>query len=142
MVPGSLFKKREFLNKPIAVRHIAPALLSRPGPKPVAALFFQAFEAPMTQKKFVFTDRLIKQLPSHDPSSASRSAEYSDATVTGLRAVVGTNGNKSFAFRYQGMQRGIVEDRVAFDGDALHEEWRGIVHGRRRRLLRNGGQRG
>ena len=55
----------------------------------------------MTQKKFVFTDRLIKQLPSHDPSSASRSAEYSDATVTGLRAVVGTNGNMSFAFRYQ-----------------------------------------
>ncbi|MUT70828.1 tyrosine-type recombinase/integrase [Stutzerimonas frequens] len=102
MVPGSLFKKSEFLNKPIAVRHIAPALLSRPGPTPVAALFFQAFEALMIQKKkFVFTDRLIKQLPSHDPSSASKSAEYSDATVIGLRAVVGVNGNKSFSFRYQ-----------------------------------------
>lgn len=57
----------------------------------------------MTQKKkFVFTNRLIKELPPHDPNGGgSKSSEYSDATVTGLRAVVGKNGNKSFSFRYQ-----------------------------------------
>ena len=50
--------------------------------------------------KFSFTNRLIAQLPAHDADSPSKSAEYSDITVQGLRASVGKNGSKHFAFRY------------------------------------------
>lgn len=38
--------------------------------------------------KFKFTNERIKALPSHAPDSASRSAEYSDIGVTGLRCLV------------------------------------------------------
>lgn len=55
----------------------------------------------MTQKKFRFTNRAIEALPAHDVNAASKSAEYSDTQVTGLKMVVGTNGIKKFAFRYQ-----------------------------------------
>lgn len=56
----------------------------------------------MTQAtRFAFTNRNIAALPAHDANSASKSAEYSDTTVIGLKAVVSKNGNKSFAFRCQ-----------------------------------------
>lgn len=55
----------------------------------------------MTPKKFTFNNRRIEALPAHDPDSASKSAEYSDATVPGLKVTVGTGGSKRFAFRYQ-----------------------------------------
>lgn len=48
-----------------------------------------------------FNNRAIHALPPHDPNSRSRSAEYSDTSVIGLKAVVGKGGNKSFSFRYQ-----------------------------------------
>lgn len=55
----------------------------------------------MTQKKFPFTNRAISALPAHDPNSASKSTEYSDTTVVGLKLVVGSNGIKRFACRFQ-----------------------------------------
>lgn len=56
----------------------------------------------MTQKtRFVFTNRAIAALPAHSADSPSRSAEYSDTTVPGLKTVVGKNGSKSFSYRYQ-----------------------------------------
>ena len=55
----------------------------------------------MTQRRFNFTNRAISALPAHDADSASKSAEYSDTSVTGLKAIVGKGGNKSFSFRYQ-----------------------------------------
>lgn len=48
-----------------------------------------------------FNNRAILALPAHDANSPSRSAEYSDTSVIGLKAVVGKSGNKSFSFRYQ-----------------------------------------
>lgn len=50
-------------------------------------------------KKFNFTNRAITALPAHDPNAASKSAEYSDTAVKGLKLIVGSNGHKSFAFR-------------------------------------------
>jgi hypothetical protein len=35
-------------------------------------------------KRFPFTKRTIEALPSHDPDSPSREAEYSDAECIGL----------------------------------------------------------
>lgn len=56
----------------------------------------------MTRKtRFAFTNRNITALPAHASDSPSRSAEYSDLTVPGLKAIVGKNGNKSFSYRYQ-----------------------------------------
>ena len=55
----------------------------------------------MTPRRFNFTNRAISALPAHDADSASKSAEYSDTSVTGLKAIVGKGGNKSFSFRYQ-----------------------------------------
>lgn len=56
----------------------------------------------MTQKKkFAFTNRTIQSLPAHDADSASKSAEYTDTTVVGLKLIVGKNGSKKFAFRFQ-----------------------------------------
>lgn len=55
----------------------------------------------MTQSKFAFSNRNIAALSAHDPSSPSKSAEYSDATVSGLKCLVGKNGSKTFGFRYQ-----------------------------------------
>jgi len=52
-------------------------------------------------KRFAFTNRNIAALPAHDPNSPSKSAEYSDTTVIGLKVAVSKNGNKSFAFRFQ-----------------------------------------
>lgn len=57
----------------------------------------------MTQsqkREFPFTNRAIAALPAHAADSASKSAEYSDATVIGLKAIIGKNGSKSFSFRY------------------------------------------
>jgi len=51
--------------------------------------------------RFAFTNRNIAALPAHDANSPSKSAEYSDTTVIGLKVAVSKNGNKSFAFRYQ-----------------------------------------
>ena len=37
------------------------------------------------KKKFPFTNRAIAALPAHDPDSPSKSAEYSDTAMPGLR---------------------------------------------------------
>lgn len=55
----------------------------------------------MKQKtKFPFTNRAINALPAHDPDSPSKSAEYSDTAMPGLRLAVGKNGVKRFGMRY------------------------------------------
>lgn len=51
--------------------------------------------------KFQFTNRNIAALPAHDPNSSAKAAEYSDLAVVGLKVMVGVNGVKRFAFRYQ-----------------------------------------
>ncbi len=50
--------------------------------------------------KFRFTNRALQQLPPHQESSASRSAEYSDVDVVGLKALVNKQRRIYFYFRY------------------------------------------
>lgn len=55
----------------------------------------------MTSKtKFRFTQRSIEGLPIHPANAASKSAEYSDTEVVGLRLLVNKQGRKFFYFRY------------------------------------------
>ena len=55
----------------------------------------------MTNKtKFRFTHRAIDILPAHSINSASKSAEYSDTEVIGLRLAVNKAGRKFFYFRF------------------------------------------
>jgi len=54
----------------------------------------------MKKNKFRFTNRALAQLPVHDATSPSRSAEYSDAEVIGLRVLVNKQGRKYFYFRF------------------------------------------
>lgn len=54
----------------------------------------------MKKNKFKFTNRALVQLPVHDAASPSRSAEYSDADVIGLRVLVNKQGRKYFYFRF------------------------------------------
>jgi integrase len=54
----------------------------------------------MKKNKFRFTNRALSQLPAHEASSPSRSAEYSDADVIGLRVLVNKQGRKYFYFRF------------------------------------------
>ena len=54
----------------------------------------------MKKNKFRFTNRALVQLPVHDAASPSRSAEYSDADVIGLRVLVNKQGRKYFYFRF------------------------------------------
>lgn len=54
----------------------------------------------MKKNKFRFTNRALVQLPVHDAASPSRSAEYSDADVIGLRVLVTKQGRKYFYFRF------------------------------------------
>jgi integrase len=51
-------------------------------------------------KKFPFTNRAIQALPAHAQDSPSKSAEYSDNQVPGLRLTVGKSGIKRFGMRY------------------------------------------
>lgn len=53
-----------------------------------------------TKTKFRFTQRTIDQLPVHRADSASKSAEYSDTEVVGLRLMVNKQGRKIFYFRF------------------------------------------
>jgi len=57
-------------------------------------------EKSMKKNKFRFTNRALLQLPVHDAASPSRSAEYSDAEVIGLRVLVNKQGRKYFYFRF------------------------------------------
>lgn len=57
-------------------------------------------EKTMKKNKFRFTNRALVQLPVHDAASPSRSAEYSDAGVIGLRVLVTKQGRKYFYFRF------------------------------------------
>jgi integrase len=52
------------------------------------------------KKKFPFNNRAINALPPHDPNSPSKSTEYSDTVIPGLRLAVGKNGSKRFGMRY------------------------------------------
>lgn len=54
----------------------------------------------MKNNKFKFTNRALVQLPVHDSASPSRSAEYSDSDVIGLRVLVNKQGRKYFYFRF------------------------------------------
>lgn len=54
----------------------------------------------MTSTKFKFTQRAIDAIPPHRSDSASKSAEYSDAEVVGLRLLVNKQGRKFFYFRF------------------------------------------
>jgi hypothetical protein len=66
-------------------------------------------EKTMKKKKFRFTNRALSQLPMHDATSPSRSAEYSDADVIGLRVLVNKQGRKYFYFRFvfEGQKRAV-----------------------------------
>jgi integrase len=50
--------------------------------------------------KFKFTQKSIDALPPHSKTSRSTDQEYSDSQVSGLKLLVGKNGNKKFLFRY------------------------------------------
>ena len=50
--------------------------------------------------KFKFTQKTIDALPPHAKDSRSTDQEYSDSLVSGLKLLVGKNGNKKFLFRY------------------------------------------
>ena len=50
--------------------------------------------------KFKFTQKTIEALPPHAKDSRSTDQEYSDSIVSGLKLLVGKNGNKKFLFRY------------------------------------------
>ncbi|MEI6269334.1 MAG: tyrosine-type recombinase/integrase [Methylococcaceae bacterium] len=50
--------------------------------------------------KFKFTQKNIDALPPHAKESKSTDQEYSDSQVSGLKLLVGKNGNKKFLFRY------------------------------------------
>jgi len=54
----------------------------------------------MKKNKFRFNNRALSQLPAHTADSPSRSAEYSDAEVIGLRVLVNKQGRKYFYFRF------------------------------------------
>lgn len=54
----------------------------------------------MKKSKFRFNNRALDQLPPHEADSPSRSAEYSDTEVIGLRVLVSKQGRKYFFFRY------------------------------------------
>ncbi|MBE0575240.1 MAG: tyrosine-type recombinase/integrase [Desulfuromonadales bacterium] len=56
-------------------------------------------------KRFPFTKRSIEAIPSHDPDSPSREAEYSDAECIGLKLRVSKGGRKFFQHRYRYMGR-------------------------------------
>jgi integrase len=50
--------------------------------------------------KFKFTQKSIEALPPHAKDSRSTDQEYSDSLVSGLKLLVGKNGNKKFLYRY------------------------------------------
>lgn len=52
------------------------------------------------QTRFNFTQRALAALPAHAADAASKSAEYSDTAVVGLKLAVGKGGHKVFWFRY------------------------------------------
>lgn len=54
----------------------------------------------MKTSKFRFNNRALDQLPPHAADSPSRSAEYSDSEVIGLRILVSKQGRKFFYFRF------------------------------------------
>jgi integrase len=54
----------------------------------------------MRSNKFRFTNRAVAQLPPHADDSPSRSTEYSDMEVIGLRVLVNKQSRKYFYFRY------------------------------------------
>lgn len=51
-------------------------------------------------RRFQFTAKNIKSLPTHDRSSPATDQEYSDTEVVGLRVFVSKTGRKSFHLRY------------------------------------------
>jgi integrase len=56
-------------------------------------------------KRFPFTKRSIEAIPTHDPDSPSREAEYSDSECIGLKLRVSKGGRKFFQHRYRYMGR-------------------------------------
>ena len=50
--------------------------------------------------KFKFTQKSIEALPPNSKDARSTDQEYSDSQVSGLKLLVGKNGNKKFLFRY------------------------------------------
>lgn len=56
-------------------------------------------------RRFPFTKRGIESLPSHDPDSPSREAEYTDAECIGLHLRVSKKGRKFFQHRYRHLGR-------------------------------------
>jgi len=55
---------------------------------------------PNVSRRFQFTAKNIKSLPTHDRNSPATDQEYSDTEVTGLRVFVSKTGRKSFHLRY------------------------------------------
>jgi integrase len=59
----------------------------------------------MMNKKFKFTDKLIKALKTPPRESPSTELEVTDTQIIGLKCLVGKTGNKRFLFRYTFNQR-------------------------------------
>lgn len=59
----------------------------------------------MMNKKFKFTDKLIKALKTPPRESPSTELEVTDTQTIGLKCLVGKTGNKRFLFRYTFNQR-------------------------------------
>jgi len=55
--------------------------------------------------RFPFTKRSIEALPTNDPNSPSREAEYSDSEMIGLKLRVSKNGRRFFQHRYSFLGR-------------------------------------
>lgn len=72
-------------------------------------------------RRFLFTAKNIRSLPSHDRNSPATDQEYSDTEVIGLRVFVSKTGRKSFHLRYCINGRKRVIKIVDADCLPLHE---------------------
>ena len=56
-------------------------------------------------KRFPFTKCIIEAIPTHDPDSPSREAEYSDTGYIDMKLRVSKGGRKFFQHRYRFIRR-------------------------------------
>ena len=62
------------------------------------------------KKRFKFTNSNISALPPNPKDARSTDLEVSDTVISGLKVLVGKNGNKKFLLRYsiEGKKRSIA----------------------------------
>ena len=79
------------------------------------------------KKRFKFTNSNISALPPNPKESKSTDLEVSDTVITGLKVLVGKNGNKKFLLRYslEGKKRSIA---LGGFGALTVDEARGVAN--------------